>query len=61
MKDLFEETIEVYWSEKMNNLMIINPPTLFMLATIQGSNNRKLCVNKEHAIKEYELIYIGEL
>ena len=61
MKDLFVEPVEIYYDPEFNNLILINPATMFMLATMQGSNNRKLCINKDHEIEKRNLTFIGEL
>jgi hypothetical protein len=60
-RDIFAEPVEVYYDPEFDNLILINPPTLFMLATMQGSNDRKLCVNKEYEIKKRKLTLIGVL
>lgn len=60
MKDLFGPPIKVYYWPGADNLVLLNPPTLFMLATMEGSNGRKLCVVEEDAIKWYGLIYVGD-
>jgi hypothetical protein len=59
--DLFAEPIGVYYDPEFDNLLLLNPATLFMLPTMQGSNNRKLCVNIEHEIKKRNLTYVGDL
>lgn len=61
MNDIFENPQEVYFSEKFNNLMIFTYETLFMLATVEGSNGRKILTSKEIAIEDYQLTYLGEL
>jgi len=61
VKDIFTEEIEVYYAPEFDNLLLINPATIFMLPTIEGSSGRKMCVNKEHEIKTKNMIYLGVL
>ena len=61
MKDIFEKPQLVFWSHRFNNFMIYTRPTFGMFATVEGSNNRKLCVSESHFEKEFELELIGEL
>lgn len=57
---MFNDIIEIYYFPRMENIILINPATLFMFATVEGSSGRKLCVNKESYIKENDLIYVGD-
>lgn len=61
MRDLFEESPRIFFWPEVNNLVILNPPTLFFFATLEGSNGRKLAVNIETVVEEHGLIEIGEL
>ncbi len=62
MHDIFNQFApRVYWSERFQNLLIFNPATLYMFATIEGHTRKKVCVNEKYFKKEYQLTYIGQL
>jgi hypothetical protein len=60
VRDIFTSPQLVFYSHRFDNLMILTRENLFMLATIEGSNRRKMLTHFEFAIMEYELELIGE-
>lgn len=61
MGDLFGQPIRVFYYPKADNFLILNPPSIFFFATIEGSNGRKLAVNLDSVVEEMGLIEIGDL
>ncbi len=61
MNDVFVEPIEVYYHPQFDNFILINSATIFMFATLEGSNGRKLCINKDWEINKRGLVLCGEL
>lgn len=60
MRDIFTNPQLVFYSHRFDNLMIFTCENLFILATIEGSNGRKMLTSYDFALTEYQLELIGE-
>jgi len=60
VRDIFTNSQLVFYSHRFDNLLIFTPDNLFMLATLEGSNGRKMLTSYDFALKEYQLELIGE-